>query len=71
MFFYLNCTLALFGYHHENEALAAISFLLGVPGEKENHLAMKLFYTMSPVIIGGKPCFLDHLRRTDEAAGGM
>lgn len=69
MFFYVNSTLALFGDHHENEALGAVNFMLGVPGWDD--LAVKLWFSGNPQIIQGTPSYMAHLVKADETVGGM
>jgi hypothetical protein len=69
MFFYINSTLALFGYHNENELLGAVNIMLGVPGW--DGLAMKLFYASPPQISQGTATYTDHIVKADLAVGGM
>lgn len=69
MFFYVNSTLALFGYHYENELLGAVNFLLSVPGWDE--LAMKCFISCIPRIIQGTPSYSDQMRKADLVAKRM
>jgi hypothetical protein len=65
MYFYINSTLALFGYHQENEAFGAINVLLDTP--KGDGLAMKMWYAGRPAMKQSTSSFGNHMRVTDLA----
>lgn len=68
MYFYINSTLALFGYHYENDLFGAINILLDTPGGDGN--AIKMWYSGTPQVKQGTPYYEHHIRNADKLAKG-